>query len=57
MRCWQLRGEAPRREGRERLDGVTRAAPNRKFPELEMLRLIETIDRLPVLIADPRESR
>jgi hypothetical protein len=57
MRCWQLRGEVPRREGRERLAGLIRAASYRKFPELGILQLIENTNRRPVLIADFRESR
>ena len=57
MRCWQLRGEGPRRERRERLAARIRTTSNRKFPELEMLQLIETIDRRTVLIANFRESR
>jgi hypothetical protein len=57
MLCWQLRGEVPRRDGRERLAARLRAVSNRKFPVLEMLQLIETIDRRTVLIANFRESR
>jgi len=47
MLCWQLRGTARRRESRERLAALIRAGSNRKFPELEMLQLIETIVRNP----------
>ena len=57
MLCWQLRGEVPRRDGRERLAARLRTASNRKFPELEMLQVVEGIERRPVLIANFRRSR
>ncbi len=57
MRCWQLGGKGPSRDGRERLTAHFLAASNRRFPESETLQPIETIDRHPVLIANFRESR
>jgi hypothetical protein len=45
MLCWQLRVEGRRRESRERLGAPICAGSNRKLPELEMLQLIENIER------------
>jgi hypothetical protein len=57
MVCWQLGGEGWRCEGPERVAALVRTSSNRKFPELEMLQLIENIERHPVLVANFRELR
>jgi len=57
MPCWQLAGKRRRCESPERLGASIRTSSNRKFPELEMLQLIENIERHPVLIANFRELR
>ncbi len=53
----QLAGEVRHYEGRERYGAPIRAGSNRKFPELEMLQLVENIERHGVLIANSRGSR
>jgi hypothetical protein len=57
MVSWQFVREAWRYESREGLHAPIRTSSNRKFPELEMLQLIENIERHPVLIANFRELR
>jgi len=49
MICWQLAREVWRRKSREGLHTPIRTCSNRKFPELEILQLIENIERHPVL--------
>ena len=57
MLCWQLAGELRRVEGQQRPDAPFRSRSNRKFPELEILQLVENIERHSVLIANFPGSR